>query len=68
MNSSKEALGPFFERFYILDGPRGTRRKKLQKLRLNEIGGVFGGTQNNIISWIVKPLSILVARTGFAGR
>jgi hypothetical protein len=42
--------------------------EKPQKLRLNAIGGVFGGTQNNIISWIVKPLSILVARTGFAGR
>jgi len=42
--------------------------EKPQKLRLNAIGGVFGGTQNNIISWIVKPLRILVARTGFAGR
>jgi hypothetical protein len=41
--------------------------EKPQKLRLNAIGGVFGGIQNNIISWIVKPLSILVARTGFAG-
>jgi hypothetical protein len=24
------ALGPFFERFFILGGPRGTRQKKLQ--------------------------------------
>jgi hypothetical protein len=60
-------LDPLFELFFILGGPR-VPREKLQKLRLNEIGGVFGGTQNNIISWIVKPLSILVARTGFAGR
>jgi hypothetical protein len=42
--------------------------KKPSKLRLNAIGGVFGGIQNNIVSWIVKPLSILVARTSFAGR
>jgi hypothetical protein len=25
-------LGPFFERFFILGGPRGTRQKKLQNL------------------------------------
>jgi hypothetical protein len=25
-------LGPFFERFFILGGPRGTRWKKLQSL------------------------------------
>jgi hypothetical protein len=25
-------LGPFFERFFILGGPRGTRQKKLQKM------------------------------------
>jgi hypothetical protein len=31
-----EFLGPFFERFFILGGPRGTRQKKLQKLGLNE--------------------------------
>jgi hypothetical protein len=52
-------LDPLFELFFILGGPR-VPREKLQKLRLNEIGGVFGGTQNIIISWIVKPLSILV--------
>jgi hypothetical protein len=25
-------LGPFFERFFIFGGPRGTRQKKLQNL------------------------------------
>jgi hypothetical protein len=25
----QEFLGPFFERFFILGGPRGTRQKKL---------------------------------------
>jgi hypothetical protein len=42
--------------------------KKASKLRLNAIGGIFGGIQNNIISWIVKPLSILVSGTSYAGR
>jgi hypothetical protein len=36
MNSSKEALGPFFERFYILGGPRGTQQEKTSKLRPSE--------------------------------
>jgi hypothetical protein len=33
-SSSKylDALGPVFERFFILGGPRGTRQKKLQKV------------------------------------
>jgi hypothetical protein len=35
MNSSKEALGPFFERFYILAGPEGLGRKT-SKLRPSE--------------------------------
>jgi hypothetical protein len=47
-------------------GPEGLD-KKASKFGLNVIGGVFGGIQNNIISWIVKPLSILVFGTSFAG-
>jgi hypothetical protein len=30
-------LGPFFERFFILGGPRGTRQKKLQNLDPREV-------------------------------
>ena len=64
---SKEGLSPFIERFFILGGLRGFQQKDLRNLRLNAIGGVFSGTRNNIISWIVKLLSILVVRTSFAG-
>ena len=63
---AKESIISYF-RSDVIAGPEGLG-KKTSKMRLNAIGGVFGGTQNNIISWIVKPLSILVARTGFAGR
>jgi hypothetical protein len=31
-NLDSFALGPFFERFFILGGPRGFREKKLQKI------------------------------------
>ena len=34
-----QALGPFFERFFILGGPRGTRQKKLQNLDSIQLEG-----------------------------
>jgi hypothetical protein len=33
----KKVSSPFFERFFILGGPRGFRQKKLQKLRLMQL-------------------------------
>ena len=40
---SKEQLGPLFERFFILGGPRGTRQKKLQNSDPIQLEGGFGG-------------------------
>ena len=54
-------------KMFLFPSRPGGSDKKTSKFGLKAIGGVFGGTQNNIISWIVKPLRILVARTGFAG-
>ena len=36
------SLSLFFERFFILGGPRGTRQKKLQELDPIQLGGPKG--------------------------
>jgi hypothetical protein len=42
-----DALGPFFERFFILGGPR-VPAEKSSEFRLDALSK-FGGTQNNIV-------------------
>jgi hypothetical protein len=39
-------LGPFFERFFILGGPRGFLQKKLQDLDSMQLEGGFGGMRD----------------------
>ena len=40
------ALGPFFECFFNLGGPRGTQHKKLQNLGSMQLVGGFGGIRS----------------------
>jgi hypothetical protein len=38
-------LGPFFEHFFILGGPRGTRQNKLQNLDSMQLKDRFRGLE-----------------------
>jgi hypothetical protein len=53
------AVGPSFERFFILGGPRGTRQKKTSKYGLN----VSAHIQPNISSTEVMQSSFLLIVT-----
>jgi hypothetical protein len=47
-------LGPLFERFFILGGPRGTQHKKTSKLRLNELIQFIFCRLSNLEAILVK--------------
>jgi hypothetical protein len=51
-----QTLSPFFERFFILGGPRGTRQKKLQNLDSTN----QKHTMKNICARKIGVMSLLV--------